>query len=81
MEPRIQYAKTSDGVREADNVYVGAVNIAARVAAASVAGETLVSGTVRDLARTSAGVMFEDRGEQALKGIDGPVRLFAVKPN
>ena len=67
-----------DVIREADNVYGGAVNIAARVAAASAAGETLVSGTVRDLARTSAGVTFEDRGEQALKGIEEPQRLFAV---
>jgi class 3 adenylate cyclase len=73
-----------DVIREADpdgrgNVYGGAVNIAARVAAASAAGETLVSGTVRDLARTSANVTFEDRGEQALKGIDDPVRVFAVR--
>jgi class 3 adenylate cyclase/pimeloyl-ACP methyl ester carboxylesterase len=73
-----------DVIRESDpdgrgNVYGGAVNIAARVAAASAAGETLVSQTVRDLARTSAGVSFEDRGEQALKGIDDEVRLFAVR--
>jgi len=67
-----------DVIREADNVYGGAVNIAARVAAASAAGETLVSATVRELARTSAGVTFEDRGEQALKGIDDPVRVWAV---
>ncbi len=63
---------------KADNVYGGAVNIAARVAAASAPGETLVSGTVRELARTSAGVAFEDRGEQALKGIDDAVRAWAV---
>ena len=62
-----------------DNVYGGAVNIAARVAAASAAGETPVSATVRELARTSAGVVFEDRGEQALKGIDDPVRVWAVR--
>ncbi len=73
-----------DVIRESDpdgrgNVYGGAVNIAARVASASAAGETLVSQTVRDLARTSAGVSFEDRGEQALKGIDDPVRLFSVR--
>jgi class 3 adenylate cyclase len=68
-----------DVIREADNVYGGAVNIAARVAAASAAGETLVSGTVRDLARTSAGVVFEDRGEQVLKGIDEPMRVWAVR--
>ena len=68
-----------DVIREADNVYGGAVNIAARIAAASVAGETLVSATVRELARTSAGVVFEDRGEQALKGIEDPVRVWAVR--
>ncbi len=68
-----------DVIREADNVYGGAVNIAARVAAASAAGETLVSGTVRDLARTSAGVVFEDRGEQALKGVGETVRVWAVR--
>jgi class 3 adenylate cyclase len=67
-----------DVIREADNVYGGAVNIAARVAAASAPGETLVSRTVRDLARTSAGVKFNDRGEQSLKGVDDPLRLFAV---
>ena len=33
----------------------------------------------RDLARTSAGVTFEDRGEHALKGIAEPQRVFAVR--
>jgi len=34
---------------------------------------------VRSLARTSAGVSFEDRGEQALKGVGEPVRVWAVR--
>lgn len=68
-----------DVIREDDNVFGGAVNIAARVAAASASGETLVSDTVRSLARTSAGVSFEDRGAQAMKGIEEPVRVFAVR--
>jgi len=33
---------------------------------------------VRSLARTSAGVRFEDRGERAPKGVDEPVRVWAV---
>jgi class 3 adenylate cyclase len=61
-----------------DNVYGGAVNIASRIADESAAGETLVSATVRDLARTSAGVSFEDRGERELKGVSEPVRVWAV---
>ncbi len=68
MEPRIQYAKTTDGV-----------NIAARVAGASAPGELLVSDTVRSLARTSAGVTYDDRGEHELKGVADPQRLFAVR--
>jgi class 3 adenylate cyclase len=61
-----------------DNVYGGAVNIASRIAGLSAAGEVLVSETVRSLARTSAGVEFEDRGEQELKGVGEKVRVWAV---
>jgi class 3 adenylate cyclase len=68
-----------DVIREGNNVYGGAVNIAARIAAASEPGEVLVSDTVRGLARTSAGVAFEDRGERSLKGIEEPQRLFVVR--
>jgi class 3 adenylate cyclase/pimeloyl-ACP methyl ester carboxylesterase len=68
-----------DVIREGNNVYGGAVNIAARIAGASAPGEVLVSDTVRSLARTSAGVAFEDRGEQTLKGVADPQRLFAVR--
>jgi class 3 adenylate cyclase/pimeloyl-ACP methyl ester carboxylesterase len=68
-----------DVIRERDNVYGGAVNIASRICGLSGPGEILVSGTIRDLARTSAGVAFEDRGEHALKGIEDAVRVFAVK--
>ncbi len=60
-------------------MYGGAVNIAARIAGASEPGQLLVSDTVRGLARTSAGVVFDDRGEHSLKGIEEPQRLFAVR--
>ena len=61
------------------NVYGGTVNIAARVAAASQPGQILVSDTVRGLARTSAAVAFDDQGEHELKGVSGPIRIFAVR--
>ena len=67
-----------DVIREENNVYGGAVNIASRISGLSRPGEVLVSETVRSLARTSAGVRFEDRGEQALKGVGEPVRVWAV---
>jgi adenylate cyclase len=68
-----------DVIREGNNVYGGAVNIAARIAGASAPGEVLVSDTVRGLARTSAGVTFDDRGERELKGVADPQRLFTVR--
>ncbi len=68
-----------DVVREGNNVHGGAVQVAARVQGTAAPGEILVSATVRDLARTSAGVEFEDRGEHELKGIAEPQRLFAVR--
>lgn len=69
-----------DVIPEDDNVYGGAVNIASRICGLCAPGEILVSATVRDLARTSAGVTFEDRGEQVLKGVSDAVRVFAVRP-
>ncbi|TMB66065.1 MAG: adenylate/guanylate cyclase domain-containing protein [Chloroflexi bacterium] len=68
-----------DVIREDNNVYGGAVNIASRISGLSAPGEALVSDIVRGLARTSAGVRFEDRGEQALKGVGDPVRVWAVR--
>jgi class 3 adenylate cyclase len=67
-----------DVIREENNVFGGAVNIAARISGLSAPGEVLVSQTVRELARTSAGVSFADRGEHALKGVGDPVRVWAV---
>jgi len=67
-----------DVIEEDGNVFGGAVNIAARVAAESAPGEVLVSQTVRELARTSAGVAFEDAGERTLKGVGEPVRVWRV---
>ncbi len=67
-----------DVIRDGDNVYGGAVNIAARITGASRPGEILVSDVVRGLARTSAGAAFDDRGEHTLKGIAEPQHLYAV---
>src|SRR5947208_3387093 len=68
-----------DVIREDNNVYGGAVNIASRISGLSAPGEVLVSDIVRGLARTSAGVNFEDRGERELKGVGEPVRVWVVR--
>ncbi len=69
-----------DVIRESENVFGGAVNIASRISALAAPGELLVSRTVADLSRTSAGVTFQDRGAHALKGVADPVHVFAVYP-
>lgn len=55
-----------------------AVHLCARVAALAGAGEVLVSSTTHDLVAGS-GLTFDDRGEQALKGIEGARRLYAAR--
>jgi class 3 adenylate cyclase len=67
-----------DVIHEQNNVYGGAVNVASRISGLSAAGEVLVSDIVRGLARTSSGVTFEDRGEQGLKGVGEPIRIWKV---
>lgn len=68
-----------DVIREHDNVFGGAVNIAARICALSAPGEILVSDVVRGMARSSANVAFDDRGDQPMKGVSDPVRIYAVR--
>ena len=54
-----------------------AVNIASRVLSLARPGEVLVSGTVTDLV-VGAGIDFDDRGVEKLKGVPGSWRLFGV---
>jgi len=61
-----------------DKVTGIAVHIGARVASSAEPGETLVTGTVKDLVAGS-GLRFADRGLHALKGVSGDWRLFAVQ--
>ena len=65
--------------REGNDGHGGGVRVGARVKGAAATGEILVSDIGRGLARTSAGVEFDDRGEHELKGIAEPQRLFAVR--
>jgi len=58
-----------------DDVAGIAVHIAARVAETADSGEVVVSSTVRDLVAGS-GLVFEDRGSRALRGLPEPLRLY-----
>jgi class 3 adenylate cyclase len=55
-----------------------AVHIAARIGALAGPGEVLVTSTVKDLV-VGSGIVFDDRGTRALKGVPDPWRLLAVR--
>jgi class 3 adenylate cyclase len=55
-----------------------AVHLGARVASQAGPGEVLVSSTVKDLVAGS-GILFDDRGAHALKGVDEQWHLYTVQ--
>lgn len=55
------------------------VNVAARLEAIAPPGGIAVSGTVRDQVRQDLGVTFVDAGEQRVKNISQPIRVFKVE--
>lgn len=71
--------QAGDMTHEQNKVFGGAVNIASRISGLSAPGAVLVSEVVLGLARTSASVTFEDRGEHVLKGIGQLQRVFAAR--
>src|SRR6516225_5952711 len=68
-----------DVIVEGDDLYGDGVNIAARIEALADAGGVLVSNTVHDQVRDRLPFTFEDLGEQQVKNIVRPVRVFRVR--
>jgi adenylate cyclase len=56
-------------------------NVAARLEAMADPGGICVSRVVRDQVRDKLDFAFEDMGEQQVKNIARPVRVFRVAPN
>ncbi|HKM71095.1 MAG TPA: adenylate/guanylate cyclase domain-containing protein [Stellaceae bacterium] len=67
-----------DVIVEGDDLYGDGVNIAARIEALADAGGVLVSNTVYDHVRDRLPFVFEDLGEQQVKNIARPVRVYRV---
>ena len=64
-------------IAEEADLFGTAVNVAARIAAQAKGGEILVANVVKELAAGKR-FLFADRGEVALRGFEGPVRLYEV---
>ena len=68
-----------DIMSEGGDIFGDGVNVAARLEALADPGGICVSGRVQEDARGKFDIPFEDRGEQPLKNIAWPVRVYKVR--
>jgi adenylate cyclase len=68
-----------DVIVDEDDIYGDGVNIAARIEALAEAGGVFVSSTVHDQVRDRLPFVFEKLGEQQVKNIARPVRVYRVR--
>jgi adenylate cyclase len=69
-----------DVIADGDDIYGDGVNIAARLEGLAEPGGICVSGTVRDHVGDRLPYAFADLGEQSVKNIARPVRVYALGP-
>jgi adenylate cyclase len=62
-----------------DNLFGDGVNVAARLEGTAEPGGICISGAVYDQVRNKVHLSFADLGEQSLKNIGYPVRVFGVR--
>jgi len=68
-----------DVIAEGDDIFGDGVNVAARLEALAEPGGICISRVVRDQVRDKLPYPFEDRGEQSVKNIARPVRVYALR--
>jgi class 3 adenylate cyclase len=65
---------------EDDDIFGDGVNVAARLEGLAEPGGLCISRTVRDQIRDELPYAFEDLGEQTVKNVARPVRVYALRP-
>src|ERR1700756_5400328 len=78
MELRIG-VNLGDVMAEDDQIYGDGVNVAARLESLAEPGGMCISSTVYDQVRYKLPLAYEDIGEQTVKNIAHPVRVWRVK--
>jgi adenylate cyclase len=81
-EPRIVFRigiNVGDIIIDGDDIFGDGVNVAARVENECEPGGVCVSGNAFEQIRGKTNFTFDDLGEKALKNIERPVRLYAVR--
>jgi TolB-like protein len=82
-EERIEFRigiNLGDVIVEEHDIFGDGVNVAARLEALAEPGGICVSRVVRDQVRDKLEVVFEDLGDQQVKNIARPVRVYALRP-
>jgi adenylate cyclase len=69
-----------DVIVDGDDMYGEGVNVAARLQALAPVGGVAVSRNVSDQVAGKVAADFEDMGPHAVKNIENPVHVFAVRP-
>jgi adenylate cyclase len=67
-----------DVMVEGEQIYGDGANVAARLESLAEPGGICISGTVHEQVRDKLTLAYEDRGEQAVKNIARPVRVWRV---
>ena len=67
-----------DVIEDGDRIYGDGINIAARVQGLAQAGGVYISGTVYDQVRNKLPFSFDYVGEQIVKNIEEPIRIYRV---
>ena len=81
QDQRIEFrigVNLGDVIVEGDDIYGDGVNVAARLESIAPPGGIAVSQSVRDHVGNRLSVTFEDCGEQQLKNIEKPIRVYDV---
>src|SRR6266404_1837680 len=82
VEGRIEFRigiNLGDIIKDRGDIHGDGVNVAARLEALAEPGGICVSRVVRDQVRDKLDFGFEDRGEQQVKNITRPVRVYRIK--
>ncbi len=82
-ERRIQFRigiNLGDIIKDGRDIYGDGVNVAARLEALAEPGGICVNRVVRDQVRDKLDFVFEDAGEQRVKNIARPLRVYHVRP-
>jgi adenylate cyclase len=69
-----------DVIAEQGDIFGDGVNVAARLEALAEPGGVCISRTVRDQIRDKFAFHFDDIGEQSVKNIARPIRVYAINP-